>query len=99
MNSKKEKFIKFDETIINCKKRNVYKNNSLKTKTLYIRSNNEYKKIKNDNKKKNGGGFFDTIKKKFGFSVDKIDLFTKADYDKYSIIYNINGSLGVCTRV
>lgn len=24
-----------------------------------------------------------------GFSVDKIDLFTKEDYDKYSIIYNI----------
>ncbi len=89
MNSKKDKFIKFDETIINGKKRNVYKKNSLKSKTLYIRSNNEYKKFKNDNKKKNGGGLLDIIKKKFGFSVDKINLFTKEDYDKYSIIYNI----------
>lgn len=56
MNSKKDKFIKFDETIINGKKRIVYKKNSLKSKTLYIKSNNEYKKIKNDNIKKNGGG-------------------------------------------
>lgn len=87
MNSKKDKFIKFNETIINDKKRIVYKKNSLKSKTLYIRSNNEYKKIKNDNKK-NGGGLFDMIKKKLGFSVDKIDLFTKEDYDKYNELYN-----------
>jgi hypothetical protein len=89
MNSKKEKFIKFNETVINGKKRNVYKKNSLKSKTLYIKCNNEYKKIKNDNIKKNGGGLLDFLKKKLGFSVDKIDLFTKEDYDKYGIIYNI----------
>lgn len=83
MNSKKDKFIKFDETIINGKKRIVYKKNSLKSKTLYIKSNNEYKKIK-----MNGGGLFNFFKKKLGFSVDKIDLFTKDDYDKYNRIYD-----------
>lgn len=62
MNSKKDKFIKFDETIINGKKRNVYKKNSLKSKTLYIKSNNEYKKIKNDNIKKEWMWYFRNIK-------------------------------------